>query len=181
MNRIDIDRLTSLLRLDPVTGNLHWKVCRQSGSEVGDIAGWLDGGRYLRVEVDGVRLTAHRAVWALHYGDWPPDDKQIDHINGDKTDNRPCNLRLATNSQNQINTRVRPGTRSGLKGVDWINRVGKWRAKIMVNKKNIHIGYFADKNEAHEAYCSYAASLHGQYTHPESVTPIQQRDATPGV
>ncbi|MFX1724963.1 HNH endonuclease signature motif containing protein [Stenotrophomonas sp. AS1] len=181
MNRIDFERLTSLLRLDADTGQLHWKEHRQSGAAPGDVAGWLDVGRYIRVEVDGVRLSAHRVAWALHHGHWPPDDRQVDHINGYKTDNRPANLRLATNSQNQVNTPVRPGTRSGLKGVDWINRVGKWRAKIMVNKVNIHIGYFSDKHEAHAAYCAHAASLHGQYTHPESVKPNQKSDAAPGV
>lgn len=168
MNRIGLDRLTSLLSLDANTGELHWKSHRQSGAAPGDVAGGLDSGRYIRVEVDGVRLSAHRVAWALHHGAWPPDNRQVDHINGDKTDNRPENLRLATNSQNQANTPVRPGTRSGLKGVDWVKRIGKWRAKIMVNRENIHIGYYDDKDEAHAAYCAHAAILHGQYTHPES-------------
>lgn len=176
-----MDRLQSLLRLDIDTGMLHWIVGRRNGAKPGQVAGSQDRNRYIRLEIDQVKLAAHRVAWALHHGYWPPDDRQIDHINGDKTDNRPANLRLATNSQNQVNTPVRPGTRSGLKGVDWINRVGKWRAKIMVNKVNIHIGYFSDKHEAHAAYCAHAASLHGQYTHPESVKQNQNSDAAPGV
>lgn len=163
-----LKRVSELLRLDDETGLLHWKVKRGNKYKVGDVAGSVQGNRYMRMQIDGVHLSVHRIVWAIHHGYWPPDDKQIDHINGLKTDNRPFNLRLADNSQNQINSRGREGTKSGLKGVDWIQRVGKWRAKIMVKKKNIHIGYYDDKDSAHLAYCHKAAELHGAFVHPES-------------
>lgn len=173
MNKAHLHRVNELLRLDAETGRLHWKVNRGNKSSAGDVAGSALGNRYMRMQIDGVHLSVHRVIWAIHYGHWPPDDKQIDHINGLKTDNRPLNLRLADNSQNQINSKVRNGTKSGLKGVDWIQRVGKWRAKIMVKRKNIHIGYYDDKESAHTAYCQKAAELHGAFVHPESILEIK--------
>lgn len=87
---------------------------------------------------------------------------QIDHINGIKTDNRPENLRLANNSENQSSAKSRPG-RSGLRGVYWVPKMAKWRSKIMKNKKTIHVGYFDDKQEAHEAYCEASKRIHGEF------------------
>ena len=167
MNKIPIERLRQFVRLDPVTGLIHWIVDRRRGAAAGDVAGSLCGNRYIRVEVDGSRLAAHRVVWALHTGYWPPDDMQIDHINGIKTDNRPENLRLANNSENQSSAKSRPG-RSGLRGVYWVPQMGRWRAKIMKGKRTIHVGYFYDKNEAHAAYCQAAAEIHGPFSNTES-------------
>lgn len=162
MNKIPMERLQSLLRLDDDTGLLHWLVDRPNGARRGDIAGSQDRNRYIRLEVDQVRLAAHRVVWALHTESWPPDDMQIDHINGIKTDNRPENLRLANNSENQSSAKSRPG-RSGLRGVYWVPKMAKWRSKIMKNKKTIHVGYFDDKQEAHEAYCEASKRIHGEF------------------
>ncbi len=167
MNKVPIERLRTLLRLDTDTGLLHWLVDRPNGAKHGDIAGSQDRNRYIRMEIDKVKLAAHRVVWALHTGSWPPDDMQIDHINGIKTDNRPENLRLANNSENQCNSKSRPG-KSGLRGVDWSIQMGRWRAKIMKNKRTIHLGYFHDKHEAYSAYCLAASEIHGQFSNTES-------------
>ncbi|MCU1140658.1 HNH endonuclease signature motif containing protein [Stenotrophomonas maltophilia] len=167
MNKVPLERLRSLLRLDVDTGLLHWLVERPNGAKPGDVAGWHDRNRYVRLEVDQVKLADHRVAWALHTGYWPPDGMQIDHINGIKTDNRPVNLRLANNSENQSSARSRPG-RSGLRGVYWVPQMGRWRAKIMKGKRTIHVGYFHDKNEAHAAYCQAAAEIHGPFHNTES-------------
>lgn len=167
MNKVPMARLRELLRLDANTGLLHWLVGRPNGSKAGDVAGGQDRNRYVRLEIDQVKLAAHRVAWALHTGYWPPDGMQIDHINGIKTDNRPANLRLANNSENQCSAKSRPG-RSGLRGVDWSIQMGRWRAKIMKGKRTIHPGYFHDKNEAHAAYCQAAAEIHGPFRNTES-------------
>lgn len=170
MNKLPMERLRSLLRLDPDTGLLYWLVDCPNGAKLGHVAGSQDRNRYIRVEIDQVKLTAHRVVWALHTGCWPPDDMHIDHINGIKTDNRPENLRLADNSQNQSSAKSRPG-KSGLRGVYWASAMGKWRAKIMKDKKTIHVGYFDDKQKAHDAYCEASKEIHGEFRNSSSWGP----------
>lgn len=167
MNKVPMTRLRSLLRLDADTGLLHWLIDRPNGARAGDVAGSQDRNRYIRLEIDQVKLAAHRVVWALHTGSWPPDDMQIDHINGGKTDNRPFNLRLASNSQNQSSARSRPGA-SGLRGVNWVFTMGRWRAKIMKGKRTIHLGYFESREAAYSAYCAAAIELHGDFSNTQS-------------
>jgi len=167
MNKVPMARLLELLRLNADTGLLHWLVDRPNAAKSGHIAGSQDRNRYIRLEIDQIKLAAHRVAWALHTGSWPPDHMQIDHINGIKTDNRPENLRLADNSQNQSSSKSRPG-KSGLRGVYWAPKMGRWRAKIMKDKKTIHIGYFDDKKQAHDAYCAAAMEIHGEFMNTQS-------------
>lgn len=170
MNKISLARLNEMLSLEPEKGLLYWRSDRRNGSKAGDVAGSQDRGRYVRMEVDGVRLSAHRVVWALHTGEWPPDDIQIDHINGIKNDNRPVNLRLANNSQNQMNIPSFQKPKSGLKGVYFDRKTSKWRAMIMVSKKTKSLGYFTDKQDAHMAYCEAANKLHGIHANTSTRT-----------
>lgn len=172
MNKVSISRLNELFRLDADTGLLYWKINRTNTVKAGHAAGCINGKRYVQIRVDGIQFYVHRIVWALHHGYWPPRHNQVDHINGNKTDNRPQNLRLATNAQNQMNCPVRSGTKSGLKGVWFYAATGKWKARIMLNRRHIHIGYFDDKEAAHAAYCQRASELHGDFAHQEVVTTL---------
>jgi hypothetical protein len=92
----------------------------------------------------------------------------IDHINGNRSDNRFSNLREATHAQNRANSKHT--NKIGLKGVGLIKWIpeGKrrWRAQITHNKKVIHLGCFHTKEEAHLAYCDAAKKLHGEFFHP---------------
>jgi len=92
------------------------------------------------------RFLAHRVVWAIYHGIWPDD--QIDHINGVRDDNRIENLRIATSGENARNTAIPKNNTSGIIGVCWNKRNSKWEAKIMSNGKQIHLGYFASKDDA---------------------------------
>ena len=93
----------------------------------------------------------------------PPLGYEVDHINQNGLDNRLCNLRCATSQQNKHNQRAKRNNKSGYKGVFLENRSGKWVARIMVNGKNMHLGYFTDPLEAHFAYCKASKDLHGEF------------------
>ena len=84
-------------------------------------------------------LSMHRLIMDC------PSDKQVDHINHDGLDNRKENLRIVTNSVNQHNRR-------GVKGYQFIGYRNKWKATIMVNYKQMHLGYFDTEEEASAAY-----------------------------
>lgn len=92
------------------------------------------------------RYKAHRLIYLLQTSAWPPDE--IDHLNGDGTDNRWENLRAATPEENRQNLRKYSSNRSGHTGVCWHKHCGKWAARIMVHRRNIHLGYFTSKEDA---------------------------------
>jgi hypothetical protein len=85
----------------------------------------------------------------------------VDHVNGLQWDNRRCNLRLATNSQNLINSGTQKGNRSGYRGVNWDR--GRWRAFITCKRKRHHLGRFTTLAEAVEARNKAAVRLFGQF------------------
>jgi hypothetical protein len=86
-----------------------------------------------------------------------------DHRNRNKLDNRRCNLRPATDSQNQHNASKRKDNTSGYKGVSWHKRAGKWHARICVNGKRISLGYYVDPKEAARAYNVAALKYHSEF------------------
>ncbi len=90
-----------------------------------------------------------------------PPCLEVDHINHDKLDNRRCNLRLVTVSQNQQNKAPSPNKVSIYKGVTLMK--GRWRATISVNGKYTHLGYYSSESEAAEAYNRAAAEYFGEY------------------
>lgn len=80
-----------------------------------------------------------------------PKGLYTDHINRDKLDNRKVNLRTVTKSQNDHNTGPMKNNKSGYKGIYWYQEKGKWKVQIAINKKNIHLGYFTDLQQAIKA------------------------------
>ena len=91
-----------------------------------------------------------------------PNGMFVDHINHDTLDNRKCNLRLATKSENMMNRRRAKSNSSGLKGV-YKKSKNKWYAIITVRGERINLGTFDTSEEAHEAYCKAALELHGEF------------------
>lgn len=89
--------------------------------------------------------------------------QQVDHINGNKLDNRRSNLRLCTQSENMRNRGATALNTSGFKGVHWSANDRKWRAGIKVEGKRIFLGLYLSKEEAAEAYNRAAESLHGLF------------------
>ena len=149
-------RLKELLDYDPETGVFTRKV--NIGYRVaGTIAGTTDNG-YRRIVINDRPYMAHRLAWLFIYGEFPK--LQIDHKNGNRSDNRLINLRLATNAQNSAN---RPPVGNGLKGCCYKKRNGRWVAQIMKECRQIHLGYFDTEQEAHSAYAEAATKLHGEF------------------
>ena len=112
---------------------------------------------YLHGSLFGRFFSAHRVIWALVHGEWPASE--IDHINGDRADNRLANLRAVTPAENRKNqTRSRKNT-SGVIGVHWCNTWNRWIAKVMVGRKSKTIGNYATIEEAIAARAEANASL----------------------
>lgn len=129
---------------------------------VGNEAGYLTNrGRIavnLTVGTTRFSILRHKLVWALHEGEWCP---VIDHINRDPSDDRISNLRPATVSLNNANSRIRKANTSGFKGVHW--HANKWQAQIRVNGKGIYLGLFDDPALAHAAYMAAAREHFGEF------------------
>lgn len=145
---IPISRVHELLSYDAETGILRWRVDRGRRFKAGDIAGYTNRAGYRSVKIDNHQFFAHRLAWALHFNAWPTD--QIDHINGDKLDNRIENLRVVTHTVNIRNVGLRATNKSGARGVSFYKPTGKWHARIHINDARIHLGFFNTKQEAIE-------------------------------
>lgn len=119
-------------------------------TKAGNVAGCLDESTgYLVIGLSRQILYAHRVAWALMHGAWPPQN--IDHIDGNKTNNREINLRCVPQADNARNASMSRNNLSGVSGVSFAKREGKWRARVMHNYRDIHCGYFATKEEAIDA------------------------------
>lgn len=139
-------RLLEVLDYDPDNGIFTWKVATARKIWVGRSAGSPDKYGYPLIRIDNRRYSAHRLAWFYVHGEWPP--LELDHINGDASDYRISNLRLATRAQNVANTKIPKHNTSGVKGVTWDAVNQKWAAQIHVSGKLIKIGRFADFSRA---------------------------------
>lgn len=107
----------------------------------GDAAGTMKDG-YIKIIADQRQYRAHRLAWLFMTGAFPEKGMDIDHIDGDRANNRWSNLRLASRSQNNMNTRHVRSHTSDHRGVSWRKGRGKWHARIHVNKKVVILGDF---------------------------------------
>ena len=123
-------------------------------------AGFIKLG-YRQIGLNGKVYMAHRLAWIFYYGVNPDD--MIDHINGNRLDNRIENLRLCTPQQNQWNRSKSVKNTSGFKGVSYEKKNKKWRARIKIDGGNKCLGLYQTKQEAADAYNSYAKKIHGEF------------------
>lgn len=143
-----VSELESRLRYDPETGFIYW---REGERRAGNRAFTYKSKRgYLVTTFRGrdgeTTLSAHRVAWALHYGEWPSG--QIDHINGDRTDNRIVNLRDVVNAENAKNSAMNSNNTSGVNGVYLHRQTGKWCAQINAFGKTVGLGLFKEMADA---------------------------------
>jgi hypothetical protein len=166
--------LQELLDYNPATGVFTWKPrnqkwfkskrgCLQFNSRfAGSVAGCDNGSGYTIIRMFGVGFKAHRLAWMYVYGQWPKKD--IDHINGNRSDNHIANLR---DVNRQINTHNRKKTSgdvtSRFLGVSWYPKLSKWVAQISHGYRKICLGYYESEDVAFQAYLNAKRKLHSGY------------------
>lgn len=162
------DDFGGALSYEPDTGQLRWVKTNSPRAQAGSIAGCKCKSKgYILVRVNNRLMSAHRIIWMLVYGEYP---SEIDHIDGDRSNNRIENLRSVNRSGNNQNRGIQKNNISGVTGVRFDQERSKWSAQIQVNKKIKHLGRFKTMEEAAAAYAEAKAKLHD--TEP-SVVPRQ--------
>jgi hypothetical protein len=154
-----LDILNDLLSYNPETGELRWKTHRLRRN-VGQPAGFLNGKGYLEIYIKGVRYLAHRVVWKLHHKVEPPPETVIDHINCNRSDNRAENLRIASYSENNVNTVGR--SYFGLPAGVTLNGRNVWRVRVRWKGKTYNLGNYNSIEDAVTARANKLAELQQQ-------------------
>jgi len=127
------------------------------------------GKTYIRVRMNNGQYMAHRLAWVLVHGAWPAGE--LDHEDGDGTNNRLTNLREVTHGQNQKNMRRPSHNSSGYVGVVWLKDDKKWSARVYKGNKTICYGVYTDKQDAIAARKA-AEAEHGFHQNHGSDRPL---------
>lgn len=169
---IDVEELKKVFRLKD--GNLErlnrrhkdakWTAVKNNGN---------NNNGYCQVRFNSIRIFYHTIVWVLTTGEDIPEGMQIDHINGNRIDNRFENLRLVTDRGNNQNRKVH--RKGKLVGCSFNEREGRYEAKIRIGKKAIHLGRYATEEEAHNIYVN-ACNLIEEYTDNASFRELVNKD-----
>lgn len=169
-------RLREFLKYDPELGSFTWIVGRKSHAgtaKAGAVAGQLNGNGYRYLGLMRFVYTEHRLAWLYMTGSWPT--QQIDHVDGNRSNNKWHNLRQVTAKQNSENrVRARADSPYGVTGVSRIKESGKWRAVLKNNRKFVHLGCF---NTLEEAVSARKEGERIHFTHsPVCARPSEGRD-----
>jgi hypothetical protein len=157
-----IGRLQELFVYDPDTGALTWRV-KLGKAEIGSEAGYLNNIGYRQVYFDGEIYSVHRICWALHHCKIPT--REVDHENGNRSDNRGINLRHATSAENNQNRRLSTRNKTGVKGVfrvKW-NKSTRWRVSVGHSQGQYYITHFQCFGKAVKHANEMRAKLHHEF------------------
>lgn len=127
-----------------------------------EVVGFLDRKGYVVLSIKSKTHKVHRIIYEMHFGEIPKG-MQVDHIDGNKSNNLVNNLRLATNQQNNFNKAKYRNNTSGFKGVYYEKKNGKWRAQTNYSGVKKHLGYFDTAEEASIMYNIEAKKREGEY------------------
>lgn len=152
-------RLKELVNYDPETGWITWRVL-SSTTEPGERAGGLHGFGYRQIGLEYKKFLEHQLAWLYMTGEWPT--KEIDHINSVRSDNRWCNLREATRSQNGHNKQLHPRSTTGFTGVS--THGNRYRSTITVNGTTTYLGRFKSVAETRIVRLLSERDHFGQFT-----------------
>lgn len=155
------ETIKSLLWYDPNTGLFRWKTTSKSRKLPWTIAGSINRQGYVFIGIGEKQYAAHRLAYKYMTGH--DTHLEIDHINMIKNDNRWSNLRIATRSENQWNSKKLNTNTSGFTGVSWHKYSNRWRSIVHINNKQKHLGYFFEKNEAIDAVVMFKKNMHGEF------------------
>ena len=157
-----LETLNRLFRLDAERGVLVRRITRAPNALAGAVVGTIDGKGYLHVNIENAFYRVHRIVFYMHYGYDP--DIGLDHVDGDRRNNRPENLRPATVHENAGNyARLPRNNKSGYRGVSLNTRSGKWHAQIKIYGKQTYLGRYDTPEEAADVYAEAANKHFGKF------------------
>lgn len=154
------EELKSILNYNSETGEFSWLPTKMKWKRSNRV-GSKKASSYMQVGIGDKVYYQHRLAWLYMTGEMP--DSEIDHINGIRDDNRWCNLRLATSSQNGMNTALSSVNTSGIKGVSWDRRNKKWCATIKINRRTIWLGRHSSIESAKKAIEIARVHIHGEF------------------
>ena len=153
-------KLSEYFTLDCQSGILTWNKKVAKKIVVGSVAGSARKDGYSYVTIFGEKYGIHQVVYAMTHGRWA---NEIDHIDGNPSNNKPENLRECTRSQNNINRSVQVNNTSGRRGVYLSKRLNLWHARIKINGRYISLKYHKTIEAAHDAYEAAAKIYHGEF------------------
>jgi hypothetical protein len=149
-------RLKELVSYDKETGNFFRNV-PVANIKAGLVVARPAKNGYVRMHIDGHLYYLHRLAWFYEHNEWPI---AIDHIDGNKQNNKIENLRSATYGQNMQNTSAKTKAASGFKGAYFHPKTKNWQSKIMLDGKTKSLGYYKTPEEAHQAYIDGKNKFH---------------------
>ena len=161
------DELKRQLHYDAHTGIFTRLSTNSKNIKIGDVAGSITENGYVVIFVSYKRYRAHRLAWLYMTGSFPKN--QIDHIDGNKSNNSFSNLREATNQRNLRNRDINANNKSGFRGVSWSKHAEKWIAHAMSKGKRKNLGYFDTAEAASKAFEKFAKRNHGKFYRESSV------------
>ena len=159
MAGLTAERLREVTSYNAETGSLVWRMSKGAAKAGRPVGGVHRNKGYGDAVIDGHRTAVHRFIWLYVHGKWPLGE--IDHVNGQRDDNRLFNLRDVPPTVNRQNQR-RPHSRkkTGLLGAHYNKASGRWQAAICHNYKQIHLGHFDTAEAAHAAFIAKKRQLH---------------------